>query len=457
MLGPILASQHNIRFSRVLRPDLYGADPNRTAIGPLSVEILEPFRRLRLRLQDNEWGLGFDLEWAAGLPAHEEIPNFSQLDEYIYIPKSTFSLGTRFFLRGPKTTYGGQGENPSPVDPGDLASTMVPNISRTYIDGTIEPDQRTVTVNAGLGGEATVPISPDGRTNTWSYDNASQLQLNGDISFHTYSSEITDPGLHSLNGAPNTGLELILDHDMGKLGKKIKWSITAGFSIADIHSSSYLSVPTAISTTTDTYDLFGQVPPSAPYSSPSTVSQTVFGAGGSVISGTTTTSATQSVVQQILLGNQPLNRVVTVDDTTTINRYFTEGAYYTLRVGPMITIPAGSHWKLNLSAGPDLIYLGSQFNVLEDLNIASTAQDYTTLYQKYNTKILPGYFFDVDLQYQLTDTAGFYIGGIYQGAGTFAQSMASGNDPNTGAGLSYTSKLDFGSQEGVKGGMTVRF
>ena len=70
-------------------------------------------------------------------PVPEDIPNFSQLDEYIYVPRSTFSLGTRFFLRGPKTTYAGQGENPSTVDPGDLASTQVPNISRTYIDGTV--------------------------------------------------------------------------------------------------------------------------------------------------------------------------------------------------------------------------------------------------------------------------------------------------------------------------------
>jgi hypothetical protein len=389
-------------------------------------------------------------------PVPEEIPNFNQLDEYIYVPKSTMSLGTRFFLRGPKTTYNGQGENPAPVDPGDQATVTVPNISRTYIDGTVQPDARTVTINTGLGGESQVPISPDGRTNTWSYDNASQLQPNGDITFHTYSSEITDTASHGVNGAPNTGMELILDHDMGTIGKKMKWSFTAGFSIADIHSSTYLSVPTTISTLTDTYDLFGQVPPSAPYSSPNTISQTVFGAGGTVESGSTTTTASQSVTQEILLGNEPLNRTVTPVDTTTVNRYFTEGAYYTLRVGPTLTIPAGAHWKLNVSVGPDLVYLGSQFNVLEDLFIA-TGEDFTTLYQKYNTKILPGYYVDVNLQYQLTDTAGFYVGGIYQGAGTFQQSVASGTDPNTGAGLSYSQKLDFGNQEGVKGGITVRF
>jgi hypothetical protein len=392
-------------------------------------------------------------------PVPEEIPNFSQLDEYIYVPKSTFSLGTRFFLRGPKTTYGGQGENPSPVDPvvsGDTQTTFVPNVSRTYIDGSVEPDGRTVSINAGLGGQAQVPIAPDGMTNTWSYENASQLLLNGNITFHDYSSEIIDTSSHEVSGAPNTGMELILDRDMGKLGKRIKWSITAGFSIADIHSSTYLNVPTAISTLTDTYDLFGQVPPAPPFSSPQTISQAVIGAGGTVESGTTTTSATQSAIQQILLGNAPISRDVDTQDSTTINRYFTEGAYYTLRVGPMITFPGGSHWKLNVSAGPDLIYLGSEYNVLEDLNLG-TGEDYTTLYQKFNTKILPGYFVDVDVQYQLTDTAGFYLGAIYEGAGTFSQSVPSGNDPNTGVGLAYTTKLDFGNQEGLKGGMTVRF
>lgn len=389
-------------------------------------------------------------------PVPEEIPNFSQLDEYIYVPKSTLSLGTRFFLRGPKTSYQGQGINPSPVDPGDQSTVSVPNISRTYIDGTVSPDQRSVTVNAGLGGEQQVPIASDGRTNTWSYDNQSQILTNGDIAFHTYSAEITDTSQHNVNGAPNAGLELILDRDMGKIGKTWKWSITSGFSIADIHSSSFVSVPTAVTTVTDTYDLFGQVPPSAPYSSPNTISQQVYSASGSVESGTTTTTATQSVTQQILLGNVPLSRQPTTDLTDTTNRYFTEGAYYTLRVGPMVTIPMGGHLKLNLSAGPDLIYLGSEMNVLEDLTL-STGQDFQQLYQKENSKILPGYFVDVDLQYQLTDTAGFYVGGIYQGAGSFSQSVPSGADPVTGAGLSYSSKLDFGSQEGLKGGVTVRF
>lgn len=392
--------------------------------------------------------------------APEEIPNFNQLDEYVYVPKSTLSLGARFLLRGPKTSYSGQGSIPSTVNPGDDTTVAVPNISRTYIDGTVSPDARTVTVNTGLGGTISVPITSDGRTNSWSYDNSgtilwnygangTQLLPNGNLAFHTYSAEVTDTGSHQRAADANAGVELILDRDMGKLGKHFKWSLTAGFSIADIHSSIYASVPTTLTTLTDTYDLFGQVPPPAPFTSPFTGTQTVYNSIGLPVSGNGSTQS-QSINQVILLGNVPLSRTEIPTYTSTINRYFIEGAYYTLRLGPTLMMPMGSHFTLNVSAGPTIIYSGSVTNVLEDLNIA-TGEDFTDLYSKQNSKILPGYYVDVNLQYQLTDTAGFYMGGVYQGAGSYTQTVASG------PGSSYTSRIDFGSQEGFKGGMTVRF
>ncbi len=393
--------------------------------------------------------------------APEEIPNFNQLDEYVYVPKSTLSLGGRFLLKGPKTTYAGQGAIPSTVNPGDSTTVSVPNISRTYIDGTVSPDARTVTVISALGGTVTHPIQSDGKTNTWSYANNSSLLWNyntnsnqllpdGNIAFHTYAVEVTDTSAHQVYGQSNAGVELILDHDMGKLGKHFKWSLSGGFSIADIHSSVYAGVPTTLTTLADEYDLFGQVPPSAPFSSPSNVSQTVYNSLGLPVTGTTTGTASQSITQQILLGNVPLSRTLTDTFITTTNRYFIEGAYYTLRFGPTIELPFWKHFDLTASAGPMFIYSGSILNVLEDLKIA-TGEEFTDLYSKQNNHILPGYYVDVNLKYELTDTAGFYMGGLYQSAGSYKQSVPSG--PST----SYTSTIDFGSQEGVKGGLTVRF
>jgi hypothetical protein len=111
----------------------------------------------------------------------------------------------------------------------------------------------------------------------------------------------------------------------------------------------------------------------------------------------------------------------------------------------------GQHFKLTASVGPDLIYSGSEYNVLEDLVYATGEAALTQLYQKENTKLLPGYYADVNLRYDMTDTAGFYVGGIYEGSGNYTQSVQSG--PSS----SYTTKIDFQSEEGVKGGMTIRF
>ena len=394
--------------------------------------------------------------------APEEIPNFNQLDEYVYVPKSTLSIGGRFLLRGPKTTYSGQGEIPSTVSPGADNTVNIPNIQRTYVDGTVMPDTRTVTQNTGFGGTISVPIQSDGKTNTWSYDNnnnsliwnyntpSNQLLPDGNIAFHAYDAVVTDAGDHTSYGTPNLGIELILDRDMGKLGKHFKWSFTAGFSIADIHSSIYAPVATTLSTLTDEYDLFGQVVPAAPFSSPTNTSQNVYNSNGSAVTGTSGTTQTQSVNQVILLGNQPISRTYTTQYIDTTNRYFIEGAYYTLRVGPTLQFPTWKHLQLNVSAGPMLVYSGSILNVLEDLNIA-TGEEFTDLYTKENNRLLPGYYVDVNLQYKLTDTAGFYVGGVYQDAGRYSQTVSSGVSTN------YSSVIDFGSQEGVKGGLTVRF
>src|ERR1035437_8682972 len=94
--------------------------------------------------------------------APDEIPDFNQLDEYTYVPKSTLSLASRFFLNGPKTSYSGQGSIPSPADPGSDSTTA--NISRSYIDGIVNPDTRSLSVSNGIGEATSVPIASDGST-----------------------------------------------------------------------------------------------------------------------------------------------------------------------------------------------------------------------------------------------------------------------------------------------------
>src|SRR5208282_1254837 len=127
----------------------------------------------------------------------EEIPDFSQLDEYLYVPKSTLSIGDRLFLRGPKTTFNGQGAIPATSYPG---SSTVPNVQRTYSDGYVLPDARTIVVTDGVGSGTATSVASDGRTNTWGYDNNNQILPSGNIAFHSNSAEVTDTALHEENG-----------------------------------------------------------------------------------------------------------------------------------------------------------------------------------------------------------------------------------------------------------------
>ena len=52
--------QHVVRGSRRLDRDRMN-----TRVGPISVEILEPLKKLRLRVEDNEWGISADLVYEA--------------------------------------------------------------------------------------------------------------------------------------------------------------------------------------------------------------------------------------------------------------------------------------------------------------------------------------------------------------------------------------------------------
>ena len=70
-----------------------------------------------------------------------EIPDFSNLDEYIYEPKSTLTFGVRY-VSGAKIGFaGGVGQILSRNEPGEVTGT---DAIRIYHDGAVQPDARSV-------------------------------------------------------------------------------------------------------------------------------------------------------------------------------------------------------------------------------------------------------------------------------------------------------------------------
>ncbi|WP_414663096.1 hypothetical protein [Horticoccus sp. 23ND18S-11] len=385
-----------------------------------------------------------------------EIPDFSNLDEYIYEPKSTVRFGFRY-ISGAKTSFSGQGRILSPENPGERTGA---NLQRVYHDGSVQPDSRTVARLDSSGNPIIDPqsnsavfdaIAPDGRTNSWNYTDASQLSQLGFVAFHTYSAEIIDTDVRRKETASSAGMDITVARDMGKLWGRLPWTLTTGLSINDISANTTDRVRATLTTLTDFYNLYGRVPPDAPYSSPSSATTTVVDASGNPVlndDGSTKTSTTDT---SVLIGNEPAGR--TIDSITgnsnVDNRWKVKGAYYTMRAGPTVWVPITTRLRASLSVGAAIVYSGTNYTVTQTFapelgaEISDTAS--SAAY-----KLLPGYYADATVQFDLTERAGFYAGAVFQSAGSYTQTV------NTDT-ANYSTKIDLANQNGVRAGLSIRF
>jgi hypothetical protein len=67
------SNQYVVRASRAL-----GHDRLDTKVGPFSIEVIEGLKSLRIRCDENEWGLSFDVRFDGSVPALEEPKTFTR-------------------------------------------------------------------------------------------------------------------------------------------------------------------------------------------------------------------------------------------------------------------------------------------------------------------------------------------------------------------------------------------
>lgn len=390
-----------------------------------------------------------------------EIPDFSNLDEYIYEPKSVVKLGFRH-LSGPKAKFQGTalGSIPNPEDYDPTKTSALDY--KVYHDGSVSPDARTTPVVDSSGNAITdpqtgvtlsVPMPADGRTNTWSSTDDRQADsdhtINGYISFHSYSASVTDREIRNGNSRSTSGLDLTVTRNVGNLyGTKVTWSLVGGISVNDISAKKVDRVHADVQTIADLYSLYGQVAPTAPYSAPSSSSsQTVTNSDGS-----TTTISSDSTV---LISSTPAGSQTTHDTTGASNYNYVynnwkiKGSYFTFRGGPEVSIAFTSKLHVDFSCGPVLVYSGSNYTVSQTL-VPEIGADITLVETSSANKLLPGYYADATLQYDLTDKSGFFAGAVFQSAAGYTQHVD--NDY-----IHYQAKIDLANQSGVRAGMSIRF
>ncbi len=386
-----------------------------------------------------------------------EIPDFSNLDEYIYEPKSIVTFGFRY-IGGAKTSFAGRGKIPSPENPGAATGA---NLERVYHDGSVRSDARVVARLDGSGnpiidpqsGSAVFdPIAPDGRTNTWNYIDASQLSTPGYVRFNSYSAEVIDTAVREKKGNSSAGMDIAVSRDMGKLfGGRVLWNITGGLSINDIAANTRDPVRATLSTISDYYALYGVTPPDAPYSSPSSTTENVVDASGNPVINADGTNQTVSLDTSVLIGNEPAGRTTTTltDDVSVTNNWKLKGSYYTMRVGPTLFVPITTRLRASFSVGAALVYAGTNYTVTQTFQPALGAEISDTETNS-TYKLLPGYYADATVQFDLTERAGFYAGAVFQSAGSYNQAIDTENQH-------YSTKIDLGNQNGVRAGMSIRF
>lgn len=386
-----------------------------------------------------------------------EIPDFSNLDEYIYEPKSVVTFGFRY-LGGAKSSFSGQGRIPSPEDPGAATGA---NLLRAYHDGSVQPDGRTV-ARLDSSGNPIIdpqsntavfdPVAPDGKTNTWNYTDAGQLSLPGFVRFSSYSAEVIDTAVREKKSNSTAGMDLAVARDMGKLlGGRLSWTLNAGMSINDLAANKNDFVRASLATLSDYYSLYGQTPPGAPYSSPSSATENVVDAAGNPVLGADGVAQTISVDTSVLLGNEPAGRTTTttINDTSVQNRFKLKGAYYTFRAGPTLLLSITSRLRASVGVGAAMVYSGTSYSVTQSLqpDIGAEITD-TSSSEAY--KLLPGYYADATVHFDLTEKAGFYAGAVFQSAGSYTQNIDTDN-------AHYATKIDLSNQSGVRAGMSIRF
>ncbi len=66
-------TQYNVRVSRELRPTI-----DEVKVGPLSYDIVEGLKKVRWALGDNDYGIGWEVEFEGRMPPHEEKPQFTR-------------------------------------------------------------------------------------------------------------------------------------------------------------------------------------------------------------------------------------------------------------------------------------------------------------------------------------------------------------------------------------------
>ncbi len=394
-----------------------------------------------------------------------------------YVPKSKVSIGFRVLSSGARVNFGQLGTVAFDLNPPALAAGSV---DRVYDNGAVRIDAprlderdannvqtstpggrypvlSTLTVdvkdaNGNVTGTEDVLVQTgDYRaytptlTRNWGYGSAAQLTSDGRVAMSTYSA--TSEGASAMkNEGVSAGVEFQYVRTFSKSTKRIQWGVLAGITLNGINSKTAGAVTSTLNTRTDYYALGGATAPAAPYIAPSFADYTT--STGTVI----TANGLETTTPITALPNQHVE-TTTRGGVTVNGNWQIKGAYFMVRVGPNLHAQLTERLGLNVSVGYASAYAGTIYSVVETFQIpgvdgavVGTASGVNGLEQTTTTKLLSGYYADLNLEWLATDRTGLFGGLTAQKLGDYEQLVGS-----------RTAKVDLGSAVGLRAGISIRF
>lgn len=278
------------------------------------------------------------------------------------------------------------------------------------VGGTVGPFESTLDTPPLQGGSVNrvyndgfVGVDANGNVNdttqNWHIENLSQVS-DGRVNFHVYS-VTSSAGFSGEGDGDGTSIDLQMGRVLFRAGDRVVFGLTGGFSLGAVDTSGSLATTVDLASITDTYDLRGFTPGSAP------------------ISGSASSAAIGSVI---------LNRTMeSMPGAGTINSAWDlTGGYYNVRIGPAVYIRLTRRLALHAGAGASVFYAATDFEYTDSLVTPSSefVRDTATTNAE---DWLTGYYAEGSLQWWFTDSTGIFLGATMHKADKLRQSVGSRN------------------------------
>ncbi len=297
-----------------------------------------------------------------------------------------------------KGSFSGIGQMTAQSDPGPATG----GANHEYDDGYVRIDS----THNGMG-----------LTWNWGFDNPSQVI--GDT-LEMRSSRTVGDGKSSADDEVQHGFEITYARELGTY-RKARWGLEGAFNYTRVDMKQSGSVPVAVVTAVDTYDVSGIDPFDPPGSQ--TPYQGTFLGPGPLIPDTPIGRRQEAVSGAIASGSRELNANL-----------------FGMRIGPYIDLPLSEKWMVTLNGGFALVAVNSDFKFSEAL-LGRSARGSDSA-----TELLPGGYVGANVSYEVTPSTRLFAGAEYQHVGDFTQDAGG-----------RRAELDLGNSVFVKMGITFSF